>query len=64
MLLACRLGPEPLASRLPLKVFPPVRGMAFMITPLVPVSAIWPDSCTSTWAKSNGDRLMFVRLEL
>ena len=35
-------------QRVPLNVLPPAFGMAFMITPLVPVSAIWPESCTST----------------
>ena len=64
MLLPCRLGAEPLTSAAPWKVLPPDLGMAFMIGPLVPVSPLCPESWTSTWSKSSGERLMFVRFEL
>src|SRR6187200_3011009 len=64
MLLPCRLGADPLTSALALKVLPPALGTAFITTPLVPVSPIWPDNCTSTCSNSSGDRLMLVRFEL
>ena len=64
MLPLCQLGLDPLINTVPVNRLPPAFGMAFMMTPFVPVSAVWPDNCTSTCSNNSGDRLMFVRFEL
>ena len=43
---------------------PPDFGMAFISTPLVPDSPLWPENEMFTSSYRSGERLMFVRFEL